>query len=85
MLLLPGTFWSVGGYEIDKNPRERENGGFGRGTHITLPASFVNVVIPTAQETVVGTMDVVVVQSLGEDGESGEENESGEELHDGVG
>lgn len=50
---------------------------------LTVPAS-TTVVVPAAQETVVGTMDVVVVQSFGEDGESGEKNEGGEELHDSV-
>lgn len=47
------------------------------GTNRTLPASTAAAIPTTAHETVMGrTMDVVVVQSLGEDGESGEQNES---------
>lgn len=52
------------------------------GTNLTLLASSI-VGVPTTQEAVVGTVDVVVVQSFDEDGESGKENEGREELHDG--
>lgn len=57
---------------------------FSVGTNVPLPASAIQV-IPTAYETAVArAMDMVVVHSFGEDGESGENNEGREELHDGL-
>ena len=52
-------------------------------TYGAQPASTSSIVVPTAHDTVVvgGALNMVVMKSFREDGESSENNEGREELH----